>query len=60
MFGTKEAGWTDSLARLLMHSPGTKPPVQPGSLGPIAESRFDSPVGTQTYFATSHTLWWSR
>ena len=60
MFGMKEAGLTDPLARLLMHDRMTKPPVRSGSIGPAAGNRFDAPVGTQTYFATSHTLWWSR
>ncbi|TLZ74853.1 MAG: hypothetical protein E6K14_02355 [Methanobacteriota archaeon] len=60
MFGTKEAGLTHPLARLLMHDPVTKPQVRPGPIGPTAGDRFDPPVGTQTFFATSHTLWWSR
>ncbi len=60
MFGTKEAGLTDPLARLLMHDPATKPQVRPGPIGPTAGNRFDLLVGTQTFFATSRTLWWSR
>jgi len=60
MFGTKEVGLTHPLARLLMHDPVTKPQVRSGPIGPTAGNRFDLLVGTQTFFATSRTLWWSR
>ncbi len=60
MCGTKEVGLTDPIARLLMHDPVTKPQVRSGPIGPTAGNRFDLLVGTQTFFATSRTLWWSR